>query len=235
MKKILNLCVGISLLVCIAYLFYGHVYVALIFSPLMIPFLKYCEKERQRKEEELLAEQFKEGMLAVAASLNVGYSIENAFKEATVELKLLYGDHSAIVKAFRNIINKVNMNINVETALMDFALQSNNEDILIFAEIFKYAKRSGGDMIAIIKNSANIITEKIETQKEIAVLVAAKKYEHNIMSIVPMGIIVYMRFSNPTMFNGMYDNISGIIVMTVCLIIYIIGYLLGKKIVRIGV
>ncbi len=235
MKVLKDLIIGILLLMCIGYLFYGNVLVAVLFLPLLIPYLKLCKKERKRKEDELLAQEFKEGMLAVVASLNVGYSIENSFREATVDLKLLYGEKSGIVKEFRNIINKINMNINVETALMDFAMRSNNEDIIIFAEIFKYAKRSGGDMIEIIRNTAGIISEKIETKKEISVLVAAKKYEHTIMSLVPMGIIVYMKMGNPQMFEKMYGNLMGIVVMSICLLIYAVGYFWGRKIVRIDV
>ena len=34
---------------------------------------------------------------------------------------------------------------------MDFAEESKVEDIMYFAEIFRYAKRSGGDLISIIR------------------------------------------------------------------------------------
>lgn len=39
------------------------------------------------------------------------------------------------------------------------------DDIKYFAEIFRYAKRSGGDVIGIIKQTSHIIHEKAEVQQ----------------------------------------------------------------------
>lgn len=52
------------------------------------------------------------------------------------------------------------LNIPIEQAFYQYAVESGTEEILDFAEILKFAKRSGGNMSHIIDNTANIITEK---------------------------------------------------------------------------
>ena len=64
------------------WLFYHEVWALILVSPFGIWIYKYMEKEKteQKKSEFLL--QFKEMTECVASALNVGYSAENAFKEA---------------------------------------------------------------------------------------------------------------------------------------------------------
>lgn len=50
------------------------------------------------------------------------------------------------------------------------------EDIMYFAEIFRYAKRSGGDLMAVIKNTAQIIQQKEEVMSEVDTIISGKKW-----------------------------------------------------------
>ena len=64
-------------------------------------------------------------------------------------------------------------------------------------------------------------------------LVAAKKYEQQIMNLVPMGIILYIRVSNPGYFDSLYHNLAGVLIMTAALALYLAAYLLSEKILEI--
>lgn len=226
---------GILIVLTISYLFYENFIFAIVFMPYIHIYIKKSAKVIQRKGKQDFVNQFKDGMLAVSFSLNVGYSIENSFKEALGELILLYGNKSNIVVQFKTIIYRINMNENIEDILDDFAAQSNIEDIMYFAEVFRYAKRSGGDLISIIRNTANTISEKIEVKNEIETVISGKQMEQKIMSMVPFGIIVYLKLSSPEFIEGLYGNVAGIMVMTICLLLYILSDWLAQRIVRIEV
>ena len=64
---------------------------------------------------------------------------------------------------------------------------------------------------------------------------AAKKYEFQIMSMVPYGIIAYMSLSFSDFMEELYGNVTGIGVMTLCLGIYVGAYYLGVRLLRIDV
>ena len=55
------------------------------------------------------------------------------------------------------------------------------------------------------------------------------------MNLVPLGIILYMRLTSPGMMSNLYGNTVGIITMTGCLVVYIMGRFLAEKIADIRV
>lgn len=110
-----------------------------------------------------------------------------------------------------------------------------SEDVKSFVTVFVTAKKSGGDMIGIIRNTTSQIGDKIEVKREIDTLLAAKKYEFQIMSMVPYGIIAYMSLSFSDFMEELYGNVTGIGVMTLCLGIYVGAYYLGVRFLRIDV
>ena len=172
---------------------------------------------------------------SLSAALNTGYSVENAFYETQKELKILYPPQARISRELLVITRKLRIHIPVEQVLEEFAEQVLSEDVKSFVTVFVTAKKSGGDMIGIIRNTANQIGDKIEVKREIDTMLAAKKYEFQIMSVVPYGIIGYMSLSFPEFMNELYGNMAGIGVMTLCLGIYAGAYYLGIRILRIDV
>ena len=126
-------------------------------------------------------------------------------------------------------------NENIENVLKDFARKSDVEEIQYFSEIFGYAKRSGGDMITIIKDTTSLIREKIELDSEIKTIISGKKQEQGIMSIMPFAIVGYLRFTSYDFIAMLYGNIAGRIFMSVCLIVVIVADYIAKRIVNIEI
>ena len=187
--------------------------------------------ETCRKKESAFARQFKEAILTVSSALNTGYSVENAFRETKKELLLIYPEDARISKELQIVVRQLRLQVPVEQALEEFAGRVDLEDLRIFIA----AKRSGGDMLAIIKDTAAQIGDKIDVKREIETILAAKQYEFRVMSAVPYVIIGYMTLSFPEFMGTLYGNLAGTGVMTVCLLVYVGAYYLGLKIIRIEV
>ena len=179
--------------------------------------------------------QFKEGVQALVTALATGYALENAFVQAIKDLQFLYNDDDMIIKEYKHIVYQMKMNIPVENAIREFALRSGVEDIENLSEVLVTAKKTGGDLIRILKSTGKIIADKIEVTKEINILMSGKRLEAKIMSIIPIGIILYMKVSSPSFLNPLYGNIIGISVMTIALIIYFLSYVLMMRIVSIEI
>ena len=226
---------AILILMLVGYLFYNSVWVGLIFFPYVFYHIKRGKNIYEKKQQSKIAMEFKDGMQAVVSALSAGYSIENSFREALKELDLLYGKKVYIYQGFSKIVNKLNLNQNIEDAFTDFAKECQVEEISNFAEILSYAKRSGGNLIQIIRTTTDTISEKIDMKREINTIITAKQFEQNIMNYVPLGIILYMRLTSPEMFVKVYGNLAGIIIMTGCLLIYFAARVIAEKIVDIKV
>lgn len=230
-----NICLFLLADGVISYLFYRSWIVFLLFLPLLKIFLRERQKAACKKRIQKLEEQFLMAMQAVITSLTAGYSVETAFEDALKELPLVYQENDMIVQEFRAIVSQLKMNQNLEELLQSLAVRSGIEDIRNFAEIFAISKRSGGNLIAIIRNTVQSISQKNETRKEIQVVLSAKKMEQNMMSLIPCLILFYVQTVSPGFLDGMYHNAAGILIMTASLGIYGAAVLWGRKIVNIEV
>jgi len=218
-----------------AWLYYRSVFCLPALIPVWIWYYRGLERECIRRKKQEFLSQFKEMIQTISSALNTGYSIENAVKESQKELKLLYSEKEMISKELAMLVRKLRMQIPVEQAMEEMAAKVELEDVETFAAVFVTAKRSGGDMIAIMRNTSGQIADKIDVRREIDGVLAAKRYEFKIMSGIPYIIIAYMSLSFPEFMTCLYGNGIGIGVMTVCLMVYIGAYYLGARLIEIEV
>jgi len=230
---------GLGLTIGISWLFYDSFWGS-IGAVIVIPIL-YCmrlnkrRKERQRK----LSTEFKEYIYLVGSALFAGYSIERAFLDALQEFKKTKSKEemskSVLYPMLIGMEQRLSIKEPIETILQDFARESRLEDIWNFAEIFCYAKRSGGDFIHIIQTTIDKIGDKMEIMDEIEIVLAQKMLEQKIMSMVPIGILVFFRLTSPEFMEILYGNPLGICVMSIGLVVYGFAFWLGQKLVDIKV
>ena len=80
-----------------------------------------------------------------------------------------------------------------------------------------------------------MIGDKVQVKEEILTLTASKRFEQNIMNLIPLIIVLYIDRTSPGFFTLMYTTIIGRIVMTGCLLFYLIALKLSWKILNIEV
>lgn len=225
----------VSLDACISYLFFSSMLSFLLLLPGAAFFLKEIKKTLKKKRDQEIKHQFMDGMQMVTASLQAGYSIENSLREALKELARVYEPDSFIIREFRLMEVQIGMNRSIEELFADFARRCAIDDIQSFADIFVTAKRSGGDLIAVIRNTVSCIRQKEETVQEIETCLSGKIMEQNMMSLIPLLILAYIKLTSPEFLEVMYENILGTIVMTLCFSVYVLAYFWGRSITRIEV
>ena len=232
---ILNTLLYLALDALISVLFYRSVIAFLIFLPGIYLFFKSRRADLLLLRNRRMLSEFTTGMQMVNASLQAGYAMENAFREAAYELRKIYPEDSFIIIEFRYILSQLNLNVPVETLLTDLGKRTHIEDIIHLAEVFQTAKRTGGDMIGIIRGSVTSVQAKEETREEIEANLSGKASEQKIMAVAPLAIIAYTSLTSPGFLDVCYHNTLGILIMTAALIIYAAAYLWGKKILQIEV
>ena len=151
----------------------------------------------------------------LSSSLAAGYSMENSFAQAQAQLEEMYGERGMMSKEFAVMRSQLSMNRTLEELWGDFAKRSGIEEIRSFAQIFKAARRSGGQLGMIISHVSEIIGGKIQVQEEIRLMTAQKQFDIDLTS--------------PGFFDTMYQTAAGRIVMTVCMLVYAGAYILAGR------
>lgn len=226
---------GMLLIVLLAWFFYRSLWAVIPLFPLLVLFLKKKESQLADRRRKELAGQFRDAILAAAAGLQAGYSMENAFAEAGRDVSRLYGQDSIMAREFDIIQKGLHNHIPLEELLMDLGRRSGEEDVEDFAEVFSIARRAGGNMNEIIRRSARMTGDKIEIKREIQTMLASRKYEQKIMNMIPFLIIAYLQVTSSGFFDCLYGNAAGILIMTGCLAVYLAAVVLSEKIVEIEV
>jgi tight adherence protein B len=205
----------------------------------MIPCGIFCvrtyKKRQIRKRKDQLLIEFRDGMQAVSSALLAGYSMENAWKEAEKEIKKQYGEHSDMYRELGCMNAAVRVSQPLEKTVNDFAQRSDCEDIESFAEVFSFAKRSGGNYVGIIRTTVQKLSDRIEVEQEIQTVLAGKRLEGRVMDFMPLFILAYLNLTSGEFMSALYGNQAGRIVMSAALGVYMVAIRLSERLLDIRV
>jgi tight adherence protein B len=217
------------------YLCYRSWWMFLAVPPAAVWFVKWKKNQKLQKRRQILYYHFQDVLHGLLAAVRAGYSMEHAVAECRKELEQIYGCDEDFVKELSYMEKQMKVGVPLEQLFLDLGGRCGVEDIRDFGEIFLISRRSGGNLGEIMEKMAFVLGEKIKVRKEIDVCIAGKQTEQLVMSMVPGGMILYMQLTSEGFLDVLYNNAAGVMVMTVCLVMYLFSFWMGKKIVRIAV
>lgn len=235
MEKGKSILISLAITAAVAFVFYRSAWAFVLWPGVYILVKHKMTEDAKIKRKQALKEHFMNGMQVLNTSLQAGLSMENAWLEVQKETLMLYGENSEFYQKIKEMNQTVTFNMPIERLFLEFAQNSQVEEIMRFAEMFDYGKRSGGNWKKIIDNTVFRMCEQYETQKEIEVLLAAKKMEQKVMNLVPVGMLLFLQVSAWDYVEILYHNLFGVLCMTICLLIYVFAIWLSEKIMKIQV
>ena len=226
---------AMGITVVIMLLFYRSAIAGISFP--IIYYFVWCQakKEGLEKSKMQLQGEFLHGISVLNSSLQAGFSMENAWKEVERETRVMYGEASQFYLGIKEVNQKVAHNAPLEKLFLEFAYQNKIEDMIQFAELLEFGKRNGSNWKQIIDVTVCQMTERQEARQQIEVMVAEKKMEQKVMTIVPLGLLAFLQFSAWDYMSVMYHNWLGVIAMTVFLLIYAGAIRLSQKILKVQI
>ncbi len=203
----------------------------LLAGRLFIPIRTKTIIDKRRKE---LNGQFRDMLDALTTSLGAGKNVNDSLISVYDDLKIQYDEDAYILKEMEVIISGIHNNVPVEQLLEDFGNRSGIDDISSFANVFKISYRKGGNIKDIIKNTHDILNDKMEIGQDIETLMTSNKLEQNIMIVIPIVLIGVIKLMSPE-FAENFVKPTGIISTTIGLIIFVIAYFIGKSVLDIKI
>ena len=226
---------SIGIVFMLDYFFYQSLWAVIPLSIIGFIYYRMEKKLLDNKKREQIREQFKELLLLVSTGQKAGYSAENAFLSSYDDMKSLYGKDSSVCRMIRVLKSGKENNILFTDLWKQIGRQLNIPEISEFADIYEISYKNSGNMAAVMEKTAAIIIHKMETDKEIRVLLSAKRLEQKIMNIMPFLIMMYISVTSPGYFKGLYHSVSGVFIMSICLFVYLAAYALSIQIITIEI
>lgn len=211
------------------YLFYHSVIVSCVAATIGIIAPRFRRKWLLLQRKERLKLQFKEALFSLTSSLAAGRSLENAFLSTLDDLKLLYPDpRTELLFEFQIVRFRLDNAEPLEFALRNFADRARIDEITQFVDALAACKRSGGDLLEVMKRTSVIIGEKLEIEQEIAVLIAQKRFEGRIMMAVPFFFLAFLSLAAPDYMAPLYGG-AGYLLLTAALLLLLLCFWMMRK------
>lgn len=181
------------------------------------------------KRRQKLRIQFFDLLEAMSVSMRAGSPPLKALQSAREDLSLIYVQDSDIITELDIIIGKFNNAVPLSAAFSDLAERSGLEDIASFASVYATIEGRSSRADEIVRETQQIIADKMEIEMEIDTLMTAAKSEVNIMLFMPLVILGVIGYAGAGFMDAIYTSTMGRIVATGGLIVFIISFIMARK------
>ncbi len=221
--------VGLIGAACAVLIFYRNSWITILAGgggAIILP--QMYKRQLIQKRQQQLSVEFKEALYSLVVSLRAGRSMEGAFTASLEDLDPIMTP--LIYREWNEIVKQMQVGFTVEDSLEDLGSRSGIEEIQSFARTIAICKRTEGDVARIMENTIHLLQERMEIQIELKMLLTKKKTEQKILNMMPFVVIGLLMLMSPDYLSPLYDCLQGQIVMTVCVGLTLLSYILSKKI-----
>lgn len=176
-----------------------------------------------------LRTQFYDFLEAMSVSMRAGNPPLKAIQSAREDLRLIYPANSDILTELEIALGKFNNAVPLSEVFSDWAQRSGLEDIASFASIYATIEGKSSRADEVVRETQQIIADKMEIEMEIDAMMTAAKSEVNIMLLMPLVILGVIGYAGAGFMDSIYTTAVGRMVSTGGLVIFIISFFLARK------
>ena len=131
-------------------------------------------------------------------ALRSGYSVLQAMEAIATELP------PPVSQEFERVIQEIRLGIDVETALDNVLRRAPSEDFDLVVTAVKVQREVGGNLSEILDIISHTIRERVRIKGEIQTLTAQGRISGWIITILPVGLAIFLRGANPEYINELF-------------------------------
>jgi tight adherence protein B len=173
-----------------------------------------------------IVEQLPAFLESVIRVLSAGNTLEESIAAAARE------SPEPIRPLFVSVGRQVRLGAPVETVLMETASIHQIRDIKVMALASAINRKYGGSLRNIIRSLIQTIRQRDSAARELRALTAETRFSAMVLSIVPVGLMLYIFAQNPTYYSQMWTDTSGRLMLIVSVIFQVLGVILIYRMMR---
>jgi len=173
--------------------------------------------------------QFFDLLEAMSVAIRAGSTLLKSLQSAREDLVLIYPADSDIIVELDTIIGRFHNAVPMSVSFSDLAERSGLEDIKSFATIYATIEGKSGKTDEIVRETQQIIADKMEIEMEIDTLMTAAKAEVNIMLLMPIVILGVIGYAGAGFMDAIYTTGGGRVVSTGGLIVFVLSFMMARK------
>lgn len=186
------------------------------------------QKATQKRMIKLRMEFF-DMLEAMSVAMRAGNPMLKALMSAREDLVMIYPENSDIITELDLIISRFNNAVPLSKSFDDFSKRSGLEDIKSFASIYATIEGKSSRADEIIRETQQIIADKMAIEMEIETMMTSAKSEARIMQFMPLVILLVISYAGAGFMDALYTTAVGRLVATFGLAVFCISYVMSQK------
>ena len=182
-----------------------------------------------RRRKLRLRASFFDLLEAMSVAIRAGNPLLRALQNAREDLLLIYPEDNDIIIEIDVIVGRFNNAVPLSESFSDLAERSGLEDVASFASIYATIEGKSGRNDEIVRETQQIIADKMEIEMEIDTLMTGAKSEVNIMLFMPLVVLGIIGYAGAGFMDVIYTTGVGRVVSTGGFIVFILSIILARK------
>jgi tight adherence protein B len=163
----------------------------------------------------------------MAGSLEAGSSLPMALELVAREIP------PPVSTEFARALREVSLGMSLDDALLNMLDRIRSEDLDMLATAVAIQFRVGGNLADVLKVIAHTIRERVRIRGDIRTLTAQQTISANILTILPIGLAVFLFMLNPTYEMRLFEPGLPITATISAAVMVVLAYFVLKRIVTI--
>ena len=221
---------GYIIIFLVFYIFYHSLFFSFAGGLIVFALIPVYVKRKAEQRRMLLLMQFKDLLYSLSSYVAANLQLPDALEGSLENMRYLYDADTPMVRELAYMVTDIKEHKENDIRLLkDFAERSHCEDIENFVQVYTSCIITGGDLEKVLKNTIEILMDKITIEREIRTLTSQKKFEGNIITLMPVIVIMFLNVFSPDYLEPLYVTVSGKLIMTGSLAGLIAAHIMTRK------
>lgn len=191
------------------------------FMPLYFLYRKTVQQKREQEEQKQVRNEFLIFLQSLESYIFLGYATEHAFIEGEKELLGVIQKPGSFTRKLIEMNKKRAVGEGIEGLFLEYTRDFHVEEVQLFAQVLCFLQQKGGDICGLVHSTSEKIRWMVDMENQMEVVYAAKKMEAKVMMLAPIGILLFLNYSNREYMSWYYENIFGGFMLLVFLMLYL--------------
>jgi tight adherence protein B len=186
-------------------------------------FLKIMAGNRRAKFESQLGDTLQ----TLSGGLRAGHSLLRAVDAVAQE------SDAPTSEEFARLINETRLGRDLKDSMADSARRLRSEDFDWTAQAIEIHREVGGDLAEVLDHVGETIRERMQIKGQVKSLSAEGKLSAYILIALPVGIFLFLSFSNPGYLGVLYTSVLGWVMLGFSVALLALGSFWLSRVVKI--
>lgn len=184
---------------------------------------------RATRTRKKMQDQFPVALDVFVRGLRAGHPIAAALELLTVEMPDPVGTEFGIV------VDEVTYGADLRDALTDMAERWDSDDIRMFVVSLSVQSETGGNLAEILENLSKVIRERASMMMKVRALSSEGRMTALMLTILPVSTFVLVLLSAPSFYMDVADDPFFVPGFATLIVMYIIGFVIIRRLVDLKV